>query len=140
MSPGCCRDKRPPFPRRCLDECRSSPSLLTEADEIVSTGSSAAATARALEGYAAAPRPGVDGRGPFMPRLRLEGRRRPKSQPTGVALDLLEVDRTRIGVLPPHGLSGNKERDRVRPRSVNKELRYVRSRVPLLGILRRRMI
>jgi hypothetical protein len=77
MSPGCCRDKRPPFPRRCLDECRSSPSLLTEADEIVSTGSSAAATARALEGYAAAPRPGVDGRGPFMPRLRLEGRRRP---------------------------------------------------------------
>jgi hypothetical protein len=52
------------------------------------------------------------------------------SQPTGAALVLLEVDRRRIGVLPPHGLSGNKERDRVRPRSVNKELRYVRSRVP----------
>jgi hypothetical protein len=138
MSPGCCRDKRPPFPRRCLDECRSSPSLLTEADEIVSTGSSAAATARALEGYAAAPRPGVDGRGPFMPRLRLEGRRRPNPPASPWIFSRSTVQG--LGCCRPtgHGLSGNKERDRVRPRSVNKELRYVRSRVPLLGILRRR--
>ena len=101
-----------PFP--CL-----TPSPPMEAEELVSTGSSAAATARVLEGCAEAP--GVDGRCPSPPHMRLEEPRRPStaawpgrpgaqarvdaiptsrpgnsyiapSQPAGDALRLLELD------------------------------------------------
>jgi hypothetical protein len=73
MSPGCCRDKRPPFPRRM-------PFLSLSVDGgrwnrlhwILGSGH-----CPRLGELRTAPRPGVDGRCPFMPRLRLEGPRRP---------------------------------------------------------------